>query len=276
MISIGLFISYKQAEKKQNLNNDQIIVQYILQNSFYQNNVIDRITHLNKEWTKELLLLNQDYQEITEKKQIKEPIIYLYNSHPTEEYASSTIGEFSINPTVIMNNYILEDVFNKNGYLTYVEEQSVRDILNENHWNYASSYKASRILMNQRKTEYPSLKYYIDIHRDSIPKEKTTIEIGGRSYAKILFIIGLENESYQENMLFTEKIVEKLNQKYPSLCKGIYKKEGVGVNGIYNQDFSSKTILIEIGGYENTTIEVLNSSLAFAECYMEVIYEENN
>ena len=54
---------------------------------------------------------------------------------------------------------------------------------------------------------------------------------------------------------------------------GIYKKGGPGVNGVYNQDFSPNTILIEIGGNENTTNEVLNTTLAFSKVFMEVINE---
>ena len=95
-------------------------------------------------------------------------------------------------------------------------------------------------------------------------------------YAQILFIVGLENDNYQENLAFTEKIVKKLDEQYPSLCKGIYKKEGAGVNGVYNQDFSPHTILIEMGGEENTTTEVMNSSIAFSKCFMEVLNEESN
>ena len=88
---------------------------------------------------------------------------------------------------------------------------------------------------------------------------------------KTIFLIGLENDNYEENLAFTEKINNLMNKKYPGLSKGIYKKGGVGVNGVYNQDFSNRTILIEIGGYENTPSEVLNSTLAFAECFLEVI-----
>ena len=88
-----------------------------------------------------------------------------------------------------------------------------------------------------------------------------------------MFLIGLENPNYQENLIFTEKLNNKINQKYPNLTKGIYKKGGPGVNGVYNQDFSKYLILVEMGGYQNTPIEVLNSSLALAECFMEVINE---
>lgn len=206
-------------------------------------------------------------------KESKDPLIYIYNTHQTEEYETSTILDYSIKPTVTISNYILEEIFNKNKLYTYVEEANIKEILNKNSWNYSYSYKATRILLEQRKQEYPTLKYFIDIHRDSITKDKTTVIINNKSYAKILFLIGLENPNYQENLLFTEKLNNLINQKYPNLTKGIYKKGGPGVNGVYNQDFSKYLILVEMGGYQNTPIEVLNSSLALAECFMEVINE---
>ena len=207
------------------------------------------------------------------KEESKDPLIYIYNTHQTEEYETSTILDYSIKPTVTITNYILEEIFNKNKLYTYIEESNIKEILNKNSWNYSYSYKATRILLEQRKQEYPTLKYFIDIHRDSITKDKTTININNKSYAKILFLIGLENPNYQENLSFTEKLNNLINQKYPNLSKGIYKKGGPGVNGVYNQDFSKYLILVEMGGYQNTPIEVLNSSLALAECFMEVINE---
>ena len=207
------------------------------------------------------------------KEESKDPLIYIYNTHQTEQYETSSILDYSIKPTVTMSNYILEEIFNKNKLYTYVEESNIKEILNKNSWSYSYSYKATRILLEQRKQEYPTLKYFIDIHRDSITKDKTTVTINNKSYAKILFLIGLENPNYQENLIFTEKLNNKINQKYPNLTKGIYKKGGPGVNGVYNQDFSKYLILVEMGGYQNTPTEVLNSSLALAECFMEVINE---
>ena len=213
-----------------------------------------------------------------EKETEEQPLIYIYNTHQTEEYSSSKFIEYNIKPTVMVADYILEDYFNKNNYKTIVEQESIKEILNNNNWKYSNSYKASRILLEKRKQENPNLKYYIDVHRDSLNKDKTTVEINGNYYAKLLFIIGMENENYQGNLSFTEAINNLLNDKYPNLSKGIYKKSGTGVNGVYNQDFSPYTILIEIGGYENNTTEVMNSTLAFAECFMEVInkYENQN
>ena len=284
MTSLGIFINYKVFENSKIKLKDKEVVDLIVNNTFNNNNtnLIEKLIDKTLEVSDPIKLLNKDYnayllkeEKEETKEEVKEPVIYLYNTHQTEEYKTSELIDFTISPTVMINDYILEDIFNKNNYLTLVEESSISDILNDNNWKYVNSYKASRILMEQSIIKYPSLKYFIDIHRDSLTRDKTTIEIEGKNYAKIIFIVGLENNNYQENLSFTEKINNKLDEYYPNLSKGIYKKEGAGVNGIYNQDFSKYTILIEIGGYENTTSEILNTALAFSKCFLEVINEEN-
>ena len=274
ILFLSIYSTCKYLDKKKVELTDKEIVNAVVNNSFKEENIVKKV--MSQNYNNPILLLNESYKEVSENNTNTKPIIYLYNSHPTEEYKSSNIGEYYINPTVIMNNYILEGIFNKRGYKTYVEEESVKNILDKNNWNYAASYKASRLLIEKAKMNNPSLEYFIDIHRDSLERDKTTITIDGKEYAKIIFLLGLENPNYEENNAFIEKINNKVNNYYPGLSKGIYKKEGPGVNGIYNQDFSSKLILLEIGGYENTTSEVLNTTIAFSKCYLEVLDEENN
>ena len=281
MIIIGIISSYHYLERSNLTISNRDYINLIINSTFSNDNkLLEKIFSRTIDKTNPIRQMNKTYTKYLENKNIDVmkdslPIIYLYNTHPTEGYKSSTYAEFSVNPTVIMNNYILEDIFNKSGYKTIVEEESVSKILSDNKWKYYNSYKASRILLDKSIINYPSLKYFIDIHRDSLPRSKTTIDINGKSYAKILFIVGMENKNYQKNLEFTEKINNKINMYYPNLSKGIYKKGGEGVNGVYNQDFNPNTILIEIGGEENTTSEVLNSALAFSKCFMEVINEQN-
>ena len=98
-----------------------------------------------------------------------------------------------------------------------------------NGWNHASSYKASRIFILDKKNKYPSIKYFVDIHRDSVSKESTTTNINGKDYAKILFVVGLEHDNYKSNLEIAERINNISNKYYPGLSKGILKKEGEGV-----------------------------------------------
>ena len=288
IIFIGGFIGYKgpTIKNKYQITNKEL-VSYIFKKTLPQSKKTvlfkDTIENTKKYYDDTTNLLNSNLQTEPQKKEEQviqeqektiEPTIYLYNTHQTEEYQTSTILDQNIKPTVMIGNYILEELFNTYNYQSYIEEGSIKEILNNNRWNYSYSYLASRHFLEKRIKEMPSLKYFIDIHRDSLTKDKTTVIIENKSYAKLLFLIGLDNANYQENLKFTEQINNKLNEKYPSLSKGIYKKGGAGVNGVYNQDFSPYVILIEVGGYENTPIEVLNSLIAFSECFMEVINYE--
>lgn len=282
MFLIGIYASYKNLEKSKVEITDKDLINLVIKNSFNnEENILEKMIDKTLKVSNPIKLLNKNYNKyITasqiEQKVVKEevkPMIYIYNSHQTEEYASSNYAEFSINPTVVMNNYILEDIFNKNGYKTLVEERNIKEILNKNNWKYANSYRASRVFLEDVIVTNPTLKYFIDVHRDSLGKDKTTIKIDDKDYAKVIFLIGTENKNYQANLALTEKINNNLNKYYPGLSKGIYKKGGTGVNGVYNQDFSPNTILIEMGGYENTTNEVLNTAIAFSKCFMEAINE---
>ena len=204
-------------------------------------------------------------------KEVTEPIVYLYNTHQLEEYKQENQESYNVTPNVMMLSYIVREKLNDKGIPTIVEENDVSAFLQANNWSYASSYKVTRLLMEDAKTKNPTLKYFIDLHRDSVSKSISTATINGKNYAKVLFIIGLENPNYQENLTVTTTINNMLEEKYPGITRGIYKKEGKGVNGVYNQDFDKNTILFEVGGPENTIEEVLNTADAISTVLAEYI-----
>lgn len=208
-------------------------------------------------------------------KVIENPIIYLYNTHQLETYQKANTESYNITPNVMMASYILREKLESKGLTAIVEENNVSEILKMNNWNYASSYQVTKLLMEDAKEKNPTLEYFIDLHRDSVSRSISTTTIGNKNYAKILFIVGLENPNYQKNLNFTNKLQNLFEEKYPGLSRGIYKKQGSGVNGVYNQDFSEKTILIEIGGEENTIEEVYHTIEAIADI-LSIYIGDNN
>lgn len=274
---LALYCSFYFLDKSIIKIDDRVLAKFLVDLAF-ENKIFSSNNDLFENISPTAFLKNNYYEYVDENVvpviSRPEPIIYIYNSHQTEEYIPTSFAEFSVNPTVMVADYILEDIFSKNNLGVIVEERSIKNILSQNSWLYSYSYIASRILMEDTKNNNPSLKYFIDVHRDSLTRDRTTVTINGKDYAKTMFLIGLENPNYEENLQFTTQINDKMNEKYPGLSKGIYKKGGEGVNGVYNQDFSNRVILIEVGGYENSLSEVLNSVLAFSECFMEVINGE--
>ena len=199
------------------------------------------------------------------KSDIKNPIIYIYNSHQLENYNNDNLSIYGITPNVLMASYLLKEKLNNLGVPSIVEDTNITQFLDINNWDYAASYKASRIFMLDKKNTYPSIKYYIDIHRDSVGKDLTFVRINNRDYARILFVVGLEHSNYQKNLDLANNINKLIEDNYPGLSRGIYKKEGPNVNGIYNQDISENAMLIELGGVDNNIEEVMNTINALSD-----------
>ena len=202
---------------------------------------------------------------------INNPIIYIYNSHQLENYNSSNLDIYGITPNVLMTSYLLKEKLNSKGISTIVEDTNLTEFLSLNNWDHSGSYKASRIFILDKKNKYSTLKYFIDIHRDSVSKNMTTININGKDYARILFVVGLEHDNYKDNIKISEDLNNLFNKYYKGLSRGIYKKEGPGVDGIYNQDITGNSMLIEVGGIDNNIDEVMNTINAINDVLVRYI-----
>ena len=205
------------------------------------------------------------YIEDPNKVDVNNPIVYIYNSHQLENYNNDNLQIYGITPNVLMASYLLKEKLNTSGISSIVEDTNLTEFLSINNWDYSNSYKASRIFILDKKNTYPTIKYFIDIHRDSVSKKITTVNINNKNYARILFVVGLEHSNYQANLDFANDLNGYFQKFYPGLSRGIYKKEGPGVNGIYNQDISSYSVLIELGGVDNNIDEVINTINAISE-----------
>lgn len=142
------------------------------------------------------------------------------------------------------------------------------------NWNH--SYQYSRQTVKQAMAGYQNLEYFFDIHRDSQRRSKTTVTIGGQDYAQVYFIIGHKNPNWRENEAFASKIHEKLEARYPGLSRGIWGKSAANGNGEYNQSMSPNSVLIEIGGIENTLEECYRTADILADVIAEIIWESQD
>lgn len=217
-----------------------------------------------------------DYLEDPKKPMVLSPIVYLFNTHQTEEYQLDYLEPYSIKPTVMLTSYMLREKLNDLGIPTIVETKEIKKVLNQNNWRYGKSYLVSRMFLEQAKKENNTLKLYIDLHRDSSSYKATTIECNNKKYARVLFVLGLEHDNYNLNLNNTTKLNNKIESICPKLSRGIMKKQGKGVNGIYNQDFDDNVFLIEVGGQYNNIEEVKNTIELLADVifdYLKVNYE---
>jgi len=206
-----------------------------------------------------------------EENQSKSPVVYIYSTHQGEGYGGGVLHEHDITPTVMMASFKLREELNKRGIPTIVETTSISDIINANGWNYYDTYRVSRMLMENAKQENPTLEYFIDFHRDAIPYESSILRTSEKTYAKIMFVIGSDHEAANQNIEWATRISDTLNSKVNGISRGLYYIGNREVNGVYNQDFSPKTLLFEVGANYNRISEVNNTIEVLADTLKELI-----
>ena len=204
----------------------------------------------------------------------EEVLVYIYNSHQGEKYSYTHLEDYNIIPDVKMVAHMIEDNLAKQNIKVVVEDADILAYMKDKGYNHAESYIASRIYLEEAIKKYPKAMLYIDLHRDAAKHKDTYIEIEGKECAKVLFVVGLENNNWKKNLNITEKINNIINNKYEGLSRGIMKKKGPGVNGVYNQDIKENVILLEVGGNENNIDELINTTNLISNVLGEYINEK--
>lgn len=198
------------------------------------------------------------------------PIVYFYNTHDTEEYKSNV---YNITPNVKTVSQMLREELEEDNIYSVVEEQSIKKGLDKLGYDYSGTYEISLNYLKEKKEKYDTLKYYFDIHRDSVKGENSRTTIDGKSYAKIMFLIGKNHDNYKKNVSNVKIMEEYLNKHYKGILRSTYYQPLYA----YNQDYAETMFLVEFGGVDNTLEELYNSAVALADAinyYIGGDYEE--
>lgn len=203
------------------------------------------------------------------------PHVYIYHTHNKESWSNvarntkgSSVDDPEVNITLVGKR--LAQLLNERDIPALSGDDDFSEKLKEQRLGFSQSYKVSRQAVNQAREAYPSLSYFFDIHRDAnVPREKTTITIDGKVYARVLFVIGTAHSGYKENLAFAEALNELLNAKYPGLSRGILTKSKHQGDGEYNQSISPGSLLLEFGGTNNTLQESFHTAEAIAYVFAE-------
>lgn len=198
--------------------------------------------------------------------------VFIYHTHATESYLPELSGEKSPNraydnkKNITLVGKRLGEELEKMGIGSQVHTKPFQA-----EWNRL--YQASRETVVAAMNQNNDLKYLIDVHRDSKRRDKTTHYIHGKPYATIAFVVGTANDNWEENEKFSRQLHKKLEELYPGLSKGVFRKSRAQGNGEYNQSLSPRSILVEIGGVDNTFEEAYRTAEALARAIAEIHFE---
>lgn len=204
--------------------------------------------------------------------------VFIYHSHNRESWnpelkkESTNPNDSKINVTLVGKH--LQKELQKRGIGAVHSNQDYSSTIKGYSWNY--SYKYSKQTVKQAMAAHQDLQFFFDIHRDALRRKDSTVEIDGTSYAQVYFVIGRANPDWRENEKFAKEIHDRLEKKYPGISRGIWGKSTAQGNGEYNQSLSPNSVIMEIGGIDNTLEENYRTAEVLAELIAEIVREKTN
>ncbi|MGG1658783.1 stage II sporulation protein P [Brevibacillus sp. NRS-1366] len=198
-------------------------------------------------------------------------IVYVYNTHNRESWYSETkpVGSSVDHPTrnISLVGKHLAQALTERGIGSDVSTDDIYQQLLNKKMDYALSYAQSLQVLKAATEKNRELHYFFDLHRDTAPRDRTTVTIKGKTYARVMFVIGKRNKSHEKNEAFATELHQLMEKMYPELSRGVMEKGAKTDHGEYNQSISTGSLLMEIGGTENTLQESLNTAEALADVF---------
>ncbi|SNX55228.1 stage II sporulation protein P [Thermoanaerobacterium sp. RBIITD] len=301
-LTIASMLDLSQKDPLKILKYQIPIIAQINKNNSNKSNVVlnNSIEQKKSNYSNQVEIITNNLPKTEHKKNIKppdKPLLLLYHTHTMESYIATEkykyVAAYGYDRTNDLNynmvkvgDYLTNYLVNDYG-VGVLHDRSIHD------YNYDLSYYNSSLSVKKYINDNPSIKVTIDLHRDgygsvmqpgvdSIPalnslsnqayRKKYLININGQNIAKVLFIIGSRRtqemqEDWKKNYEFAKQISDKLNELYPGISLGIE----IHQYAEYNQHFSEKGILIELGSNYNTLEEALNTTPYLARGIYEVL-----
>lgn len=137
--------------------------------------------------------------------------------------------------------------------------------------SYTESYDRSYATTQAYLEKYPSIKVVLDVHRDAIEdsdgtRVKPLCTINREDTAQVMIIAGCDNGSsirlpnWRLNLRFAAAWEEAMESRTPGLTRPV-----MCAYRYYNQDLTTGSLLIEIGGHANTVTEAIRAGQYAAE-----------
>ncbi|WP_087971728.1 stage II sporulation protein P [Oceanobacillus rekensis] len=235
----------------------------------------DRKAIMDEEAEKPIKDIKEKVQQTTGERDV----VFIYNTHNRESFLPNlpdttdpnSALHSEINITKVSDR--LAESLEGKGIGTQVDNTDIGSVLDEKGLEYRQSYDASRDVVEEAIATNGEIQYVFDLHRDSQRKDVTTKEINGESYARIMFVVGMDHTGHEKNLEVATELNNLIEEKYPGLSRGLLPKGGSGTNGVFNQDLSENSILIEFGGVDNTMEELYRSADALAEVFSDYYWD---
>jgi stage II sporulation protein P len=211
----------------------------------------------------------------------QEPLVYIYHTHNIESYLPEINKEgidqaWDEDENITLVGERLKSSLMERGISVIHDQTKVHELVKEQGLAFEDSYKISRERLTQELQKNSSIEMVFDIHRDSLRRNQTTVKISDKDYAQITFVLSNSPDNYEKNYKLAESIHQGLEEKYPKLSRGILTVSKSDKTVTYNQELKAGSMILEIGGVDNTFEESFRTVEALADVIEELLKEKNS
>jgi stage II sporulation protein P len=187
----------------------------------------------------------------------EKPLLLIYHTHASESFLPVSGKIYAADPdqTVVSLGAALTKMLQDDYGLPVLHHQEVFD--RPRRYAYEKAGPAIEKILQQN----PQIQVVLDLHRDGVSRKITTSNVAGQETARVLFVIGTRHEGWSSNLRFALFLENILQEKYPDFSRGILKN----VYDCYNQHLHPRSLIVEIGGYENSEEELQRAIPYLAE-----------
>jgi len=216
-------------------------------------------------------------EEVIPEKKAGKALLYFTHSHEAfEPITKAKDGKIAVShqaENIMKLGAKFKNQLNVNGIDTDILELDNIAEMRKNGTPYHRAYASIRPFVQKRIAE-EKYDFVMDVHRDSIGHDKTTILHAGENYAKVAFVIGTEHPNYQKNKKKVALLKNEMEQLVPGITRELILKGGSGVDGKYNQDLHPSALLLELGGFGNSEDELNRTIAVVAKASASVLSTE--
>lgn len=200
------------------------------------------------------------------------PVVLILHTHTTEAFADTHADNFrstDSSRSVIAVGAVIAERLAENG----IPVLHCTEIFDSPDFNMA--YYNAALAVRQYTADYPSVSYVIDVHRDSIVSGDGWVspvtETDGKSAAQMMFVVGTDHggsghTGWKDNLALAVRLQKRLHADCPSLMRDINLR-----SASFNEQYTSGSLLLEIGSCASTLEEAKNAAELFADALIAEI-----
>lgn len=153
----------------------------------------------------------------------------------------------------------------------------IHDTSYNDYPDYNGAYTRTGKKIQDWLEEYPSISVVLDVHRDAVmtangtPKRTTATLADGSTAAQLMLVVGTDeggtqHPNWRKNLSWALKMQALLTRENESLCRNLDLR-----TERFNQHYTAKSMLVEVGSVGNTLPEAMASARIFANALADLI-----